>query len=142
MKSKTAYLVAFILSIAGFLFAGFLSISKVIWGVCPLKEPCPSFFGQPACYYGFILFTALLVLSAILAFRKENEAMPAKKSLWTTTLVVSIIGILFAAVSTYKELSFPCPAGGCSYSLLLPTCIYGFLFFVGIFVFLLLGRKK
>ena len=144
MKSKTAYLVAFILAIAGVLFAGFLSASKIIWGVCPLKEPCPQFFGQPACIYGFILFAALLVLSAIMLFKKEAKKAKEKKGncLWTSTFIVSIIGILFAAVSIYKELSFPCPSGGCEYSLLLPTCIYGFAFFVGIFVFLLLAKKK
>jgi hypothetical protein len=143
MKSKTAYLVAFILAIAGVLFAGFLSISTILFGVCPLKEACPNFFGQPACIYGFVLFTALLVLSAIMYFKKEKKSTGKKKNcLWTSTFAVSILGILFAAVSIYKELSFPCPAGGCSYSLLLPTCIYGFAFFVGIFVFLLLAKRK
>ena len=144
MKSKTAYLVAFILAIAGVLFAGFLTISTKLYGVCPLKEPCPQFFGQLACIYGFILFAALLILSAIMLFKKEGKKEKAKKSncLWTSTFVVSIIGILFAAVSIYKELSFPCPAGGCSYSLLLPTCIYGFAFFVGIFIFILLAKRK
>lgn len=118
---KNQRLVLTLLSLGGVLFAGYLSLSKIFAGVCPLNEGCPLFLGYPACYTGLIFFASLLILSLL------NKIKFVK--------VVSFLGILFSLYSTYIDLAFPkCPGGVCRYSLLLPTCVYGLLMYVAIFV--------
>ena len=137
MNRKTAIITIFIFSILGTLFAGYLTFTKLILGVCPLKEPCPFILGEPACVYGLVLYVILLVTSSILLCKKERDRIREYAIFW-----VSIAGILFALYSTYLEIfTIRCP-GGCSYSLLLPTCIYGLTMFLLIFIFSILYKRE
>jgi len=116
------FLPQILLSLAGFLFSGFLSFNKLISGTCPLNEGCPFFLGYPACYFGFGLFAILLLLSLL----KQIKLLR----------IVTAIAIIFALYSTYIDLVYPtCPGGQCQYSLLLPTCVYGLAMYLGIFIF-------
>jgi len=118
--------IIFIFSLIGFLFSGYLTFIKLFTGSCPLTEGCPIFLGYPACYYGFVLFLILLILSIMLM---KNEKSVKK------IYYVSLIGILFALYSSVKELLYPsCLNGICNYSLLLPTCVYGFFMYLIIFI--------
>ena len=139
MNKKTSILIIFIFSIAGTLFAGYLTFTKLLLGVCPLKEPCPVIFGQPACVYGLVLYLILLVSSATLLFKNIKKK---SADCWPKTIFwVSFVGILFALYSTYLEVfATHCP-GGCSYSLLLPTCVYGLTMYLVIFVFSIILKK-
>jgi hypothetical protein len=140
MHKKTPFIIIFIFSIAGTLFAGYLTISKLLLGYCPLKEPCPVILGQPACVYGFALYIILFVSSAVLLFHKKIRDK-AKKCWLNTVFWISLVGIIFALYSTYLEIfTISCP-GGCSYSLLLPTCIYGLTMYIIIFVFSNVAKK-
>jgi|SRR3989344_2785895 len=139
MQKKTILWIAFLFSLAGFLFAGYLTFSKIALGVCPLLEPCPIFFGQPACFYGFILYTILLIISGFLLFKKNVQ----EKKLVPWLLGVSAFGIIFAISSTIKEVFLSsCPGGKCVYSLGLPTCIYGLIMYCVIFFSSLKLRKQ
>ena len=124
MDTKKHSLWLFILAIAGTLFSGYMSATKLISQACPFSEPCAYFLGLPACYYGFFMFAALLVLSAVQLFKK--------KTLLTQILLVSAAGILFSAYYSTSEL-VKC-AGNCHYSLGLPTCAYGLVFYIAVFV--------
>lgn len=118
---KKSFIFLTLLSLAGVLFSGYLSWSKIFSGTCPLNEGCPLFLGYPACYTGFILFFSLFVLSLL-------KKTPIVK-------VISFLGIVFALYSTYVDLVFlSCPGGYCQYSLLLPTCIYGLFIYLAIFI--------
>ena len=114
-----------ILSLCGVLFSGYLSFSKLILGACPLNEGCAYILGLPSCVYGFILFLALFALSIFNLKKKE-----LKKYI----NYVSLAGIIFAVYSSIIDLFFTTCIGGCSYSLILPSCIYGLVFFVAIFI--------
>lgn len=123
------FLPQILLSLAGILFSGYLSFNKIFNGICPLNEGCPTFLGYPACYFGFGFFSILLILSLL------KQVKPLR--------IVSALAIIFAAYSTYIDLAFPnCPGGQCQYSLLLPTCIYGLIIYIGIFIFSLPRGKS
>lgn len=127
MKNQRLFLTLF--SAGGVLFAGYLSLSKIFAGVCPLNEGCPLFLGYPACYTGLTIFASLLILSLL------NKIKAIK--------IVSFIGILFSLYSTYIDLAFPsCPGGVCHYSLLLPTCVYGLLMYTALYVISLIKPPK
>lgn len=132
MNNKKPLTVIFIFAIIGVLFAGYLTFTKFVLGYCPLKEPCPYFLGYPACVYGLFLFGILLLISALMLF---NQKLNSIRALDKTLFWVSLVGIVFALYSTYQELVYVCPVGKCSYSLLLPTCIYGLAMYIVIFVF-------
>ena len=128
--------IIFIFSLIGLLFSGYLSFTKLFTGACPLTEGCPYFLGYPSCYYGFILFLILFVLAILLL---KNEKLVLMKKVF----YVSLIGIIFAAYSSIKELLYPnCLNGICNYTLLVPTCIYGLIFYIVIFVTSLIHLKK
>jgi uncharacterized membrane protein len=126
MKSKKLYLWILILSIAGTLFAGTLAYRKYVQNVCSFRESCPIFLGQPVCIYGFIIFLALLVLS-LLVYRLQKPAFAI------ALLVVSMVGVLFSGYFAIQEVFFTLwPIGG--YTLVLPSCVWGFVVFVAVFV--------
>jgi len=122
--------IMFVLAVMGFLFAGYLSASRLIAKSCPLHE-CAIFLGLPTCVYGFSLFTLLLIFSAIGSFCKKARPICMTRA----NLVVSLIGILFAGYFTIKEIFFSgCTLWDCKYALGLPSCSYGLVFFIAIFV--------
>ena len=122
MKKNLLWILVF--SIIGMLFAGYLTISKVVLGYCPLTEPCPTIFGYPACIYGFVLFITLFVSVLVLNAKPKNVV---SKNLLK---YVSLFGILFALFSIYLELFTIHCVGGCKYSLIIPTCFYGLIMYI------------
>lgn len=131
MENKKSLKIMFALAVMGFLFSGYLTFSKLLLKTCPLNEPCSVFLGAPTCVYGFALFTLMLLFSAIGAFCKKAKTACMIKG----NLVVSFLGILFSGYFAVKEIFFTaCPGGVCRYSLGLPSCTYGLVFFIAIFV--------
>jgi len=123
------------LSIAGVLFAGYLTISKMITGVCSFGESCPFLWNHPVCIYGLIIFfTIMLSTIALLMY-------PADKLAKYTQLYMSILGVLFSGYYSYQEVFNPICGKYCHYQLGLPTCIYGFVVFVAVFVFVIKSRR-
>jgi len=117
-----------LLGLAGLLFSGYLSAFRLITSVCALSEPCPYFLGYPACWYGFGMFF-LLFASALVGFFRAS----AEKSAVYVQVLISGLGILFAGYFTVPEIS-NLLSGTSAYSLGLPTCAYGLIFYVIIFV--------
>lgn len=131
----------FYLTIAGVLFAGYLTFVKILSGACAFNESCPYFLGFPACFYGFGMFIIMFILS-LLVLIKKTTVKPV--NLIKGIFGVSIAGIFFSGYLTIQELFlFPCPEGFCEYALLLPTCAYGLIVYVAIFVisFMILRKK-
>jgi uncharacterized membrane protein len=137
---RTKYLrIMFVLAVMGFLFSGYLTFSRLLLQTCPLNEPCAIFLGLPTCVYGFVMFTLMLIFSAIGAFHKKAHHVCMTKA----DMVVSLIGILFAGFFTIKELFFTqCVGGPCKYSLGLPSCTYGLVFFIAIFVLSIMSLSR
>ena len=65
-----------IVSGAGTAFVGYLSYERATSGLCAFSESCPLLLGQPACYVGFALFAAALLvsLSALLVQSRRRVA--------------------------------------------------------------------
>lgn len=112
----------FFIALIGFLFSGYLSLVKLLSNTCALNEPCPYFLGYPACWYGFLMFSILLITSSLLVKK------PTSKVLLRILVITSGVGILFAGYFTLPEISRI--LSGHSYSLGLPTCAYGLLFYI------------
>lgn len=128
MTPRTYTFTLYALTFAGFLFSGYLSAVKFITTSCFLNEPCPYFLGYPACWFGFGLFT-ILFISAIAS---------GVKALWLRTSakiqsVVSFLGIVFALYFTIPEI-INLINGEKTFALGLPTCAYGLVFFISIFI--------
>lgn len=118
------------MTLAGVLFSGYLSGQKFFTRVCAFNEPCPYFLGHPACYYGFGIFVLLFLLAAF---------KPAKVYL----ALLSFVGIIFAgglvAGEIINRLQSTAPV---SYSLGLPTCAYGLVFYLIIFILSVIPTKQ
>ena len=129
--------IIFIFSLIGILFSGYLSFFELFSNTCPLKEGCPYFLGYPACYYGFVLFLILFITSLMLLFKNINN-----KSM-KIIFYISLLGIIFSAYTSIKEIIYPsCLNGVCNYSLLMPTCVYGLIMYIIIFVSSILALKN
>jgi uncharacterized membrane protein len=135
-NKRNILLTAMILSIAGILFAGYLTISKLILGVCSFGESCPFLFGYPVCIYGLILFTTLLITTISLNLNEKDRLSRC------VLLLTSIIGVLFSGYYAFQEIFYPICGNFCHYKLGLPTCVYGFIVFVAVFVCVMLYRRK
>ncbi len=132
MEQAKALKVMFALAVMGFLFSGYLTFSRLIMQTCPLNEPCAIFLGLPTCIYGFVMFSLMLIFSGAGAFLKKASGQ--KRALIKGNLAVSLAGILFAGYFSVKEIFFTeCIGGACKYSLGLPSCTYGLVFFIAIF---------
>ncbi|MFZ1626746.1 MAG: hypothetical protein WAT81_03025 [Candidatus Moraniibacteriota bacterium] len=115
-----------LLSLAGVLFAGYLSVTKIISGACPFREPCVFFLGYPTCWYGLGLFTLLFLASlAGLMGRADTR--------WFIRFV-AVLGVLFAGTFVSREILSAFRYGWPQYTLLLPTCAYGLVFYILVFV--------
>lgn len=116
------------IALVGTLFAGYLSYHKLFGKTCALTEGCSTFLGLSTCYYGFALFFILLVL----AFGSMKSGANFSRSI----KFVSALGILFSGYFAIYEL-FLAPLNilnGAIYSLLLPSCAYGLVLFVIIWI--------
>lgn len=129
MEQQTFFRWGTLLSLGGTLFAGYLTISKLMSDVCPFNEPCPYFLGYPACWYGLGLFSLLFGASLLGLTSKRNSTGIA-----LFICGVSFIGILFAGSFVIREIIRAFEWGWPSYTLLLPTCAYGLIFYVILFV--------
>jgi len=118
MKNKQISIL--ILSLIGTLFAGYLAFTKLFSGTCSLTEGCSYFMGYPTCIFGFIFFLILFILS-LFSFKHNTK---------TPTLIVSILAILFSGYFTIVDIQ----QWTGHYSLGLPSCIYGLILFVLIFI--------
>ena len=137
---KKNVLVMFLFALFGTLFAGYLTFKKYFSDTCPLTEGCTYLFGYPSCIYGFILFFILLIFSGLLLLKSMEKK---SSSLIKAIFYVSLAGVIFAFYSSIKEVFFPnCPLGKCTYTLLVPTCIYGLVFFLVIFAIAVKEKNK
>jgi uncharacterized membrane protein len=114
------------LGVGGTLFAGYLTSYKAITGTCALGEGCPIVFGLPACVYGFVMFL-IITLCAARALLMGEKSWSAK-----AVLGVSAVGICFAGFLSATEIA-QWLASGRSYVMVLPSCVYGLVFYVGVF---------
>jgi hypothetical protein len=138
MKTEKYLKVALPLTLAGVLFAGYLSGIKFFSGTCAFNESCPVFLGYPACYYGFVMFSTMFVATVAALVKKAAGRWPLKFN-----LVVSIMGMLFSGSFTVREMAVWFTDGFKSFGLLgLSTCAYGFVFYIVIFVFTLAALLK
>lgn len=136
MKKENYNKIFVLFSLGGVLFSGFLSFWRLFTGSCPLVGECPYFLGYPACYFGFLMFLTLFVASLMLMFKKYET-----KRLLQILFYVSLLGLLFSGYFSIKELLFSSCVGDCNYALLLPTCVYGFVFYLAILITVLKYRK-
>jgi len=68
--------------------------------------------------------------------------MKSKNAL-TTIAIISLIGILFSGYLTISELTAnTCPIGGCQQVAGLPTCMYGLIMYLAVFIIAMLGKKQ
>lgn len=129
MNAKNIPKYILVVALAGVLFSGWLTYSKVIAGTCPLTEGCPILFGLPTCVYGFIMFGAIMVLAYLLMSNAKKYAGNVK---WISS--VALFGILFSGYYSFIEIMYPsCAIKPCAYSLLLPSCVYGFVMYAIVF---------
>lgn len=139
MKDKKLIWI-FIFSLIGTLFSGTLTFQKLVIGSCSLTEGCSYFLGYPTCYYGFAFFLTLLILSILIIKRKTKAK---QKSLFKGMFYVSIAAIIFSGIFSIKDVLYPtCPLGECTYSLGIPTCIYGLFMYIIIFILVLKSKKN
>lgn len=122
---KKRVLTLFILASAGLLFSGYLSAMKLFSGTCAFNESCPYFLGYPACWYGFIMYLVMFIVSAVALAR----GMASEKAI-ATDAGVSFVGIIFSGGFVVQEI-FQSRVTG---ALGLSTCAYGLIFYIAIFV--------
>jgi hypothetical protein len=127
---KEYFKIASILTFAGVLFAGYLSAIKLFSGTCAFNESCPYFLGYPACWYGFIFF---VVMFGAALYGKSHVSEGRKMA--NTIATISLIGILFAGQFVVREILDWIATGKTTYALFLPTCAYGLIFYILIFIF-------
>jgi hypothetical protein len=116
--------IASLLGAAGVAFAGYLSYTRLASGVCAFDEPCPFFLGHPACHTGLALFAAAFFVSAGALALGAQSARPV-----AANAVIGGAGSLFAGWLAMGEL-----AKRSDWTLGLPTCAYGFVFFLVLLV--------
>ncbi|MBN1585140.1 hypothetical protein JW899_02100 [Candidatus Uhrbacteria bacterium] len=124
------------LTLAGACFSGYLSAVKLFSGSCAFGESCPIFLGQPACYYGFAVFLAMLVGTAVAYFRRVSSPDPIKFN-----LALSALGIVFSGSFVVQEIAVWVRYGFRATFFGLSTCAYGLIFFAAIFAFSLCVLK-
>ncbi len=116
------------LSLLGSLFAGYLSYKKFFAGTCALTEGCSYFLGQPTCFYGFVLFFLIFIM----AF----TSMVSRGHFSSAIRLFSVVGVLFSGYFALYELFFA-PLNllnGAVFALLLPSCVYGLVLFLVIWI--------
>lgn len=129
MEEKKFYRWVLGLSGGGVLFAGYLTLTRLLTGICPFKEPCPYFLGYPACWYGLAMFILLFVVSllGVIGWYEGKRRLLA-------LLFVSGVGIVFSGSFVIREIILAIQYGWPQYTLLLPTCAYGFVVYTALFI--------
>jgi len=116
------------IGVAGLLFAGYLSGTKLLTETCAFNESCPYFLGFPACYFGFVMYAVITVYATLRVLRKIDSTKANSVILFTAAL-----GILFSGYFTFGELPLLFSKGISAYFLGLPTCALGLIFYIIIF---------
>lgn len=119
----------FFLGLAGVLFSGYLSAIKLFTSTCAFNEPCPYFLGYSSCWFGFGMFM-IIFLGAVFGLMKIIPERLMSKIIIT----MSGLGILFAGYFTVPEIGKLFSEAQSGYTLGLPTCAYGLVFYVIIFI--------
>jgi len=69
MKKQTALWTIMCIAIAGMLFSGYLSYTELFAGFCGAAKlgmgACTNVAKIPACVYGFVMYTIVLIISII-----------------------------------------------------------------------------
>lgn len=128
---------ALVLSIAGVLFSGYLSGTRLLTNSCAFSEPCPTFLGHPACYFGFAMFLSLFAVSLSAKLLNAGGKWPVYAN-----LVISLGGTLFAGYFAIAEIRGWLVRGFSSYGLGVSTCVYGAIFFAAILVLSVTARAR
>ena len=128
MKTSTYIKTMFFLSLAGFLFSGYLSAIKLFEHTCAFNSPCPYFLGYPSCWYGFSMFTIILIASISNWYKSEYLNRATK-----VISIVSGLGILFSGYFTIPEIEKFMTYLNTGAKLNLPTCAFGLIFYIIIF---------
>ncbi len=118
----------FWLSLSGAVFAGYLSAVRLLTKQCALDRPCPYFLGFPACWVGFVVFLFMLGTIALM-HTGYLTAMAAP-----VMAGFSLLGIIFSGYFTLKEVFVWMRSTEPSKKLVLPSCAYGLVFFIVIFI--------
>jgi uncharacterized membrane protein len=128
--------IVFATAFVGLVFSGYQSAVKFFSQVCAI-DSCPYFLGYPACYYGFVMFFMLTVLSLFLIFRPGSS-----HRIVGALIVVGCAGVLFSGWYTWGELPTLFSKGLRAYALGLPTCAWGLVMYIGVSVASLIARKQ
>lgn len=126
-----------LLAFGGVLLAGYMTVTRMISNECAFGESCPMFFGIPACLPGLVMFAIILLIVFVGHAHHKQNRQPR-----VAIGFLSMLGVVFSAYYTIIEIpmiSAGAAAGG--YQLGLPTCLYGLLIFIGIFVTTLASLK-
>lgn len=129
MAPDTYLFITFWLALAGIFFAGYLTAVRLVTKKCAFNESCPYFLGFPSCWYGFTMF--------IILFSADLSARVGYLSVTTATNVllgVALLGILFSGYFSLQELVAWLRSPSKSYALVLPSCSYGLVFYIAIFI--------
>jgi len=128
MKTSTYSKTIFVLGLLGLLFSGYLSAIKLFTSTCAFNEPCPYFLGYPACWFGFVIFLIIFSSATFGLLKNIYEKTVAK-----IILTLSALGILFAGHFVIPEIGNIISGYHKTYTLGLPTCTYGLIFYIIIF---------
>lgn len=136
MKEGRIKLLA-VLAVSGIAFSGYLSGVRFFSQTCAFNEGCPYFLGYPACYFGFSAFVLIGIAILMYAVRAMTRGQ-----MLGTVAILSGAGTLFAAYFTIPEMPLILAEGVGAYMLGLPTCAYGLLAFIAVFVISLLALQR
>lgn len=136
-RTTTPIFASLILGLLGALMSGYLSYwalfgpscnaGPIAWLSCGATQPV-KLIGIPTCVYGFFMFTAVVIMSLV-ALQRYN------RKLRTTMLTVATVGTLFSlSLAIYEVFWLEWTT--------LPACVYGFFFYVGIFVSILISQPR
>ena len=114
------------IGIVGVLFSGYLSAVKLFSNTCAFNESCPFFLGQPACYYGFVMFALIAILAGFLYFGKGRA-----KTMLNGLTLVSLVGIVFSGYFVIQEIP--------NY---FSTCSLGLLFYILVLVLSVIAHSR
>ena len=118
-----------VLGIAGLLFSGYLSATKLFSGTCAFNESCPYFFGFPACYIGFFIFLLVTVVGGLHVSKIMNGALANR-----IVLLLASVGTLYAGYFTLGEIPALFSGQVSQFVFGIPTCAWGFLVYVALVV--------
>ncbi len=137
MFTRTKNSIILVLGLLGTSMSGYLSY-WVLFGPSCHAGPIPwlncgsrviKLVGVPTCVFGFFMFLTVVIMIAA-AWEKRNVSAIHK-----ALLVVATVGVLFSAsLSVYEIWIIKLQK--------LPACVYGFFFYLGIFLTTVMSFKK